>query len=570
MAQLSIGTHSPEMDQLIRKFDDLSKAEQKALLKGSQLGKELDKSGQQAGKGWRTAGDMVKGMLGPLAAATSASGAMAMVVAKIRDHWREIRELQRNSNQQQQNLSGAVGALISNNPQLSAGEIGRMTATGQRLGARLGEGGAVRVLQGLTALRSGTPGVNDAVQMAALEQAVLAAQVSPETDLGSFATAVVKLSGGREDGVTRAANILTTFGSRAGGDIATLAEHIAKLTGVEGISKTSQEDIISLFGFLTAELGDTTGEATATNVRNLLTRITTKDIKLRNRRVKFQSDTGIERLLEITSRIQAGEFGESERALAQLAQQVGRGAEGISALGKISDPAARARLLESRRIVNAAGTAGGSIISQQLATKEAVMLSESGIQSVRAAQGRRENALAADDVGAERARARDQVRAFREEMGLTRVNEMMARPGAGLMREVNIRRMTPDEFMASERAKLIAGEFEARTGIDMRGQVLRRGRRGEDVTDELLRQALPAVSIRADGLDLFEQAILRASGASSDRIEQLNQQFLDGFRNEFKAGVAELVGELAQAVAEGTKQGAETAQRENLPIDALE
>jgi len=99
------------------------------------------------------------------------------VVTKIRDLWREIRELQRGANQQQQNLSGAVGSLISNNPQLGADEIRQMTTRSQQLGARLGEGGAVRVLQGLTAVRSGTPGVSDAVQMAALEEAVKAAQV---------------------------------------------------------------------------------------------------------------------------------------------------------------------------------------------------------------------------------------------------------------------------------------------------------------------------------------------------------------------------------------------------------
>jgi hypothetical protein len=584
MAQLKIGVQSEEVQRLIGQFDQLSKAEQKMVVGGSALGNTLDKSAKSGADSFGRLGVTMRGVLGSLLGIGSSAGVMATVVARARQHFQEIEQMQQRAADTQMTWSDATGAFVANNPQMDEGDIRKFMGFAMEQGRTLGAGGPQKVLRGLTALRSGTPGASDEQQLAAVERAVMQAQIDPQTDIGAFSTAIIKLQQSAGIDSVKASSLLTMFGARAGGDIAGLSGQIGKLLGVQNVAATDTADILSLFGFLTAESGDATGEQSVTTVQNLLSKIMTRDLKIGGKSVNLEAETGIGRLFELLDRIETGEFGDERTAMAMAARQLMQGATGVAALGNIA--AGRSRLIESQGMISGVLDSDVDFTAQQLARKRAVLPAEGSIR--RSAESGGELALTEiNDQDSERARVRARLKQNADQFGVTGATEFMR------VRDIfsQLKGQSPAEFEEEQRMRLLAKSLSvpmdaaqeaailgvggsaaaAKREIQPQAMALLAEQGIEGQEAEILARAMTFGSINAGGgIDRSEANALQKFGVERAVIAEASKLYNEGqkeaFAEAFRAIMAELSESMAAAMARQMQSSTARGQAQNLDL----
>lgn len=498
---------------------------------------KLSGAGRQGASEWSEVGKNILGVAGALVGVGGVTGAIQKVVEETRKAIAEIRAMEAGAARQQRAALLTVQGFIANNPQLDDSAARSMIDFARGEGARLGGAdGMQKVLGGLTALRSGTPGAGDAEQLAAMRLAVDQAKVYENTDMGSFATAVLKISQSRDIGIPQAANVLGMYGARAGGDIATLAGQIAPLSALPGVSGSGLTEIMGLHGFLTGQMGDTTGEGTTTNVSNLLARIATREVEIGGRKVGMESEGGVDRLLEITGRIRGGDFGDQKAALTELTRSLGReSASAVTALSHIMEHPDRLR--ETLKMMRDAETMEGSFAQEQFGRIGRIVGYQTAIEGTRLQAGRRGAAEERDIQGSAMAEAEDRLGEFDSEMGMTSAFDV-----GRLGRRWMAGNMTPAEFERAERLRRLRRGVRGRIGGDPYAEEYVDPLAGADSEGEILLRGLYGGGVNAaGGLDRLEQNMLRAGGADAETIERLQRMWLDGQKQAFREALGELL-----------------------------
>jgi len=422
MAELSLQAKTPGVQEAMSALDKLSKAEQKLVLEGSAIGKSVGKSADRGHASLTKMATAAQSVIGGMIGIGSATGVATLLISKLKAEFEALKAMQDKAAGSQRSWSAELGEFISNNPQLGQAETQRWANMAMDEGQKL-EGGPAQVLKAITEVRSGTPGATDEQQVAAIQRAVLQATTAPQTDIGAYATGIVKTqqilsSQGVETTPTQAHNLLAMMGARAGGSIADLVKQVGKLGGGAIGGETPMADVLSLFAFLTGELSDTTGEQTTTTTLNMLTRAKTLKFKMGGREARKIDGSGYDIIMDMLARIDAGEFGDKTLARAQFAKTLGGRTSGAAALAVMAS--GRSRLEETRGMIGGtlAGT-GEDFAAAQYALK-GQLLGQTGVglDRQRVATGQLE-VLRQVGPGAEWSRMRDRMKMFREATGET-------------------------------------------------------------------------------------------------------------------------------------------------------
>lgn len=129
MARLEISTQTQEVEQLTRKFDQLSKAEQKAILKGSAVGKELDQSSRKGKRGFDSMKSSAKDMIGTVTGVAGAVGAITTAIMVAKREWEDFKRRTEEAARTQQSLTQArAGAQLQRPGDISVTQLDKMTS----------------------------------------------------------------------------------------------------------------------------------------------------------------------------------------------------------------------------------------------------------------------------------------------------------------------------------------------------------------------------------------------------------------------------------------------------------
>jgi hypothetical protein len=323
-----------------------------------------------------------------------------------------------------------------------------------------------------------------------------------------------------------------------------LADEVGKLKATAGVTGTPMDKVLAMFGFLTGETDDPTGKETSTVLRNLLSKVNSRDITLGGKRIQFgEGMDAADKLSDVMARIQSGEFGDPGVALAQMTGELGReSASMISALGVIGQQPER--LAETQAMVAQAGKEGFSYQAQQRQIKEAVVSGAPGMAATKAAAGAAEISQTGDVIGGEWERVRQRMKSFETQYGITTGFDFAksGRELAGIYGEQN-----PLEWERGERQRLLARKLtgmtpgsagmgaEAAAGFTAPGESFYAGMTEE----EMLRAAITrgAVSPRG-GIGSAEAQALQQVGISQETIQEWNRLFLDGLTEKLAEAFA--------------------------------
>lgn len=553
MATIPIVAAVKDFDKLTRELAAAKEAHKAARAEAKALKDTHDQmaTGGALAKMAKDAGAFALGLVG----ANSAASVAQKIIAAAKEDFRQLADMQRGAANAQQTLVDAGGQFIANNPELTPAQVADWMKFAEDQGAQLGAGGAVRVVQAATALRNRTPGMTEEAQRAALEVGVKEARLDPATNIATFAAATLKIQESLGVSMQQAANTLSMFGARAGGDVATLADEVGKLKATAATTGTPLDKVLSLFGFLTAEGDDPTGKETSTVLRTLLARVNTRELQLGGRRVQFaEGMDAADKLEDVITRIQGGAFGDPQKAFVELTGELGRqSASMLSAVGLIGT--APQRLAETKAMVAEAGTTDVDLQARQLATKAVVFAPAASQARTKAAGGQAERAMTADEIGAEWERVRERMGAvegkpgFLQQYGITTGFDWGkdAREMMGMYSGQN-----PLEWEQAERRRLLGGKLRGMLPTGASGYASAPGA-GVSATEaaaanpfagmteeEMLRAALARGAVSMEGgLSTAEKAVLNEVGMSAETMTRLNQMWLDGLTKEVVPAFAE-------------------------------
>lgn len=533
MATLNIEARTAGMQQTQDAFDKLSAAEQKAVVAGSALGKQLDSHKRHKD----VFAEMGKGVLqfaGALGIATSAQGLLSAGIGKIREEYERLVALQKAAATTQQTFGEAMGGLLANNPLENKAFFERARAFALREGAVLGAAGPAMTIQGLTALRGAVPEGTEAQQEAAMKAAIRQALIDPSTNLGQFATAALKIQLGAGIGGQQAANVLGVYGARAGGDIATLAGTIPALAASAG-PRAPLSDILALHAFGTTVTGDTTGEKTSRAVRQMVSDLATKDLRVGGRAMRFKSGNVIDRLQEGIAAIAAGQYGDPEKALVAFAEQLGEGEELKSIVKGVAKGGAT--FADTRRFMR--GAAGGTedLQAQLLAIKGQLGPGKSQ-EAIKTAEGER-SVAELFDAQAEWERAGQRVQNLRDRLGMDGLGPIPGKGVWGWLARTGGLAPGPQERAAVSGVlqELLVGAG-ATSEQAARVEAVFRGGGMDAALGEFARAGLVSP---AGGINRAESEALRMAGVTDEQLERMGRLWADGAQQAFVDAFREIV-----------------------------
>lgn len=583
-------TNIEKVELAVRALNELDQKQKALALSAAGVATGVGRAGA---RGHDVFAGWTKGAMGLAMSLTGIHSGVSLVTKAIelaRADYEKLVELQKEAATTQQTWGEAVGTFIANNPQLSPKEAKTWTDLAQGTGSVLGAQGPQKVMSAITELRSGTPGASDEQQKDAIKRAVMQARLDPKTNIGEFATGLVKAQQSTGLNATQASNLLGMFGARAGGDIGQLVEHIGKLSGGTAAHGTPLDQVLGLFGFSTAELGDRSGNASVTNVNNLLTRIQTRQLKLNGRNVALEGQTGFDKLMNLMDRIDKGEFGDKQKAIANVSRSLGRGsAETTALLGAILQ--GRGRLDESVGMIRSAvGTE--DMLQRQIEMRNQLVPGGEQMERGKATAGTTTRAQLLGDE-ADIARAKEDIAEFKKTLGYRTVFGI----GGKLRGAAASYGMagTGEQYEQSERLALLKAQAQREMNLSTGGAVGggMAGWSGSDADRrryaeaqqrynaimgaqnerELLTQVLMQGGVQpGKGISGLEMLALEAGGATQEQLSELgikrDAAKKSGDMAEFTKAVQELVAALQEAVRQGARDGVSAGKRESTPADA--
>ena len=532
MATIPIVAAVKDFDKLTRELAAAKEATRQARIEAKALKETQDEigKGQAIGQMAKQAASFAAGLLG----VNSAGAIMQKIIAAAKEDFRQLVDLQNRAAGAQANVSDAVGEYLLNAALSSPEEARQLMAFAQEKGQRLGEGGTGRVLDAATTAMNQVPNATMAQLQEAVGYGIEANQISSKFDIGSFAVGLLKVQAELSGSMEQASNLLLTLGARSGGDFGTIVGQIGKLKALSGsATATELPDLLAAFGFLTHNLGDKTGQTTTTTLGGLLSKVSTRDISIAGRGVQMEATTGLDRVVELAQRIEAGDFGDPTAAIADLAKSLGReSAEVKTALAAFTKDLDQ--LSEARDRMGDALTRPDSLLGDLRARKLQIMPESASIEGTRAAAGAADTALGQATIEGEWGRVRERMQAFADQYGIRSGFDFGkdAREMAGMYSG-----QSPVEWEQAERKRLLARRLHGMApGFGGGGAAVAAGMAspvedpfaGMSETD-MLRAALRLGGVSpAGGFSSAESAMLQTVGITPETIAEWNRLFLEG------------------------------------------
>jgi hypothetical protein len=376
-------------------FDNLTKKEQAAIVQASKLGKEWEKAAKKSEKVGKGAGGAFDKLTKRVMVNIDAVQLLSKAWQAARMEYERYERRQGKAAADQVTFVDAIQNFKQNNQEAVLNNknlVDQVTKFAMREGALIGPTGPTELIRGLTQARSD---VGDAFtleqQFTALKEGALARRLGgAEVDVGEITAANLRTQQVLQVNAQQAQNILTQFGSIARGDVNKFVGEFGKLSGIAsalditetkkfGERKTDFADVLGLAGFLSQQSGLSPEEAT-TVTRSVLQNLTRASIG--KRKIDFKADNAVERLIEISQRILAGEFGEG-RERSQLLASLGlRGANALSTVALVGgkEEVLKGGISRVRRGTDFAGSMQERVVAEQTTL-------ERGVQRERAMGG---------------------------------------------------------------------------------------------------------------------------------------------------------------------------------------
>ena len=276
MAEVSIQVQSAELDQLARKFDKLSKAEQKMIFQGSAIGRTLDDSGRKGKRGMDSIMRSAKGAAGAVVGITSATAAMTAVIAGAKREWDDFQRRLDEAGKTQLTLAEARStALLQKPTDMTTGSIDSMM---RRVGTQTG------LTQDVLWRNAGSPFSSKGSATAAqLESAMVAAgeiraRTGESVDMGALASnilQVINATGVSGEGAGREAlGFVRQFGAASQiTDLRRQGQALAPVLVAGREMGVGAEQSAEVLAALTHLGGDVTGESSRTAATHFMSQI---------------------------------------------------------------------------------------------------------------------------------------------------------------------------------------------------------------------------------------------------------------------------------------------------------
>lgn len=536
MATIPIVAAVKDFDKLTRELAAAKEATKQARLEAKQLKETQDgmvTSGSLATMA-KQAASFAAGMLG----VNSASAIAQKIIAAAKEDFRQLVDMQNRAAAAQSNVSDAVGEYLLNAALSSTDEGKQLLSFAQIEGQKLGAGGTGRVLDAATATMNQVPTASMGDLKTAVGYGIEANQISSKFDIGKFAIGLLKVQQELGGSMEQASNLLLTLGARSGGDFGSIVGQLGKLKALSGsATATNLPDILAAFGFMTHNLGDETGQTTTTTLGGLLSKVSTRDIKIGGRSAKLDATTGIDRVVELAQRIESGDFGDPTEAIADIAKSIGKDSSSVKmTFGAFAKD--MAQFDEARARMGEALVRPDSMLTELRQRKLALMPESASIEKTRAAAGAASASSERSTIEAEWARVRERMGLVEDKPGFLQQYGIRnsfdwgkdEREMAAIYSDQN-----PIEWEAQERRRLLARrlrQMAPQTAMSGAGLYS-----GTDVTDPFRgmseEQMLKFAAMRGGvdpkgGFSAAESQMLQTVGISTDTIAQWNQMFIDG------------------------------------------
>jgi len=367
---------SPGASRVVKDFDKLSKKEQEIILQGSKVGKALKKAGDDAARGAKKGGMSFDSLKNRIRGSVDVVELLSKAFRVAQKDFEEFERRQQAAAGKQISVEGAIGNFLLNNAQ-AAQRDPQLLATVKKFatkeGADLGPGGIADVIQAITEVRSKAgEGFTLDQQLGAVKEAVTAKLIDRDVNLSSIASANLRTQKALGINQTKAQNVLTAFGPKAGGDVNAFVGEFGGLQGqtsairtIEkkqfGQAKTDFADLLALTGIISQALGESP-ENTSTIVKSLTSKV--GGARVGDKQLSFKSEGTIERILELADRVIGGEFGTGKERQQVLTSAGLKGAKGLSTLAALIE---NENLLQTARTdIREAGQSGFSIQDRTL------------------------------------------------------------------------------------------------------------------------------------------------------------------------------------------------------------
>lgn len=540
--------------------DRLKEALAKAKAEAKELKNGTGELGLNLGEMARNALSFAAGMAG----VNSASAIAGQIIAMAKEDFRQLVEIQSRAAAAQAGLSGKVGKLVINSALGETAEQKALFDFARTYGAKMGPGGAEKMLEAAVDVQNAMPTVPLAKQQEALVMGMRAASIDPSLSAGGFATSVLTAQRELERAngtatMEQASNLVLSLAARTGGDFASMQKQIPRWAALAGgVTKTEAPDVFALGGFLSQKLADPTGEQTTTTLGALLGRVNTRDITLGGKRMQFKGQTGIDKLVEIAQGIEGGAFGDQSQAIADFAKSVGRDSTEIK-LAMAAIAKGGPELQEARARLAASVTGGGSLLSDIEQRKALIMPASRGVQATREAAGAASVALGGNTSEGDWGQVRERMQAFVDQYGITTGFDA----GKDLRDFIaNKAGENPIEWEKRERRRLMRNAISGRAGISDTtmapgmGAVPAVNPLGGMSEEQMLRAYAQNGATPAEGgVSLLEQAAFQTVGISPDTIDKWNEMFKAGLREELKTAFVEAMKEVRQTGSNALNPG---------------
>jgi hypothetical protein len=315
----TMGFKTPGFDDVLGKFDKLTKKEQEAIAKGSKLGKMFQDVGKKGKRSGDTMAQGMKNFAASVAASITVTGLLQKGIQALGREYEKFKQQALKGQELGLTVKEAKGKLIRNAAGISPAELKRILDFSKRRGADLGPGGEARVIGAFETARSALgPAATEKELFSAINRGINASRVDSTVDIAQNAISIIRLMKSLNIGEKQAGNTALTFGKFAGGDINQFIPQIGKLTGLQksGGFKGDINDILAFEGFLSQKLSLSPEEAT-TIVGGTLGKLSLQAPRVKGKPIDFKAENTLDQLIELFQRVDKGEFKNPKQILTE-------------------------------------------------------------------------------------------------------------------------------------------------------------------------------------------------------------------------------------------------------------
>ncbi len=301
-------------------LDDVTKRAEKLEQQVGRLTEKLREKGKTGTDAFSALSSGAGNFFASLAGGFTVLGTLKSLLDDIKARQEGVRAEQDRSLNSARNYIGAFGQISMTLPGASAGQLQGINTEIQRLAESraLGSGGPAALASTYATIHGASPTAPQAAKLDALAQVAKTLELSPRENPNAVGLGVAKMmeQSGFEFSGTQALNIL-----RKGQDLSmteslgSFSEAIPKLGAVSRLGGIGIRDSLALFSLFTQQMGDKTGEESATAIMSMTANLMTRSSDLAERSGIPEDELKgnlFERFGAFRRRYQAGQISEAQ------------------------------------------------------------------------------------------------------------------------------------------------------------------------------------------------------------------------------------------------------------------